>query len=161
MLNPGGIFVQPILENEHYSATCQFCKIIRSQANSQIVYEDQDTLAFLDTRPLFPGHTLLVPRWHIPTLAELPDQLIEPFFKNARLLAVAVEGAMLADGTFVAINNKVSQSVPHLHIHIVPRRKGDGMKGFFWPRHSYRDQQELFQVQALIRSEISRIQAGK
>jgi histidine triad (HIT) family protein len=103
----------------------------------------------------------LVPRWHIQTIADLPDQLIEPLFKNARLLAQAVEGAMKAEGTFMAINNKVSQSVPHLHIHIVPRHKSDGMKGFFWPRHTYKDEQELFEVQALIQAEISRIQAGK
>jgi histidine triad (HIT) family protein len=161
MLNPGEIFMQPVLDKEHYSATCQFCKIIHTEVDGQIVFEDQHTLAFLDKRPLCLGHTLLVPRWHIQTIADLPDQLIEPLFKNARLLAQAVEGAMKAEGTFMAINNKVSQSVPHLHIHIVPRHKSDGMKGFFWPRHTYKDEQELFEVQALIQAEISRIQAGK
>jgi len=153
--------MQPVLDSEHYSATCQFCRIIHTEGAAQIVFEDQYTLAFLDIRPLFPGHTLLVPRWHIQTITELPDQLVEPFFKNARLLAQAVERAMQAEGTFMAINNKVSQSVPHLHIHIVPRHKSDGLKGFFWPRQTYKDEQELFKVQALIKVEISRIQAGK
>jgi histidine triad (HIT) family protein len=161
MLNPGEIFMQPVLDNEHYSATCQFCQIIHGEMDGQIVFEDQHTLAILDKRPLFLGHTLLLPRWHIRTIADLPDQLVEPLFKNARLLAQAIEGAMKAEGTFMAINNKVSQSVPHLHIHIVPRHKSDGMKGFFWPRHTYKDEQELFEVQALIQAEISRIQAGK
>jgi histidine triad (HIT) family protein len=161
MLNPGEIFMQPVLDSEHYSATCQFCKITHSEVTAQIVFEDQHTLAFLDIRPLFLGHTLLVPRWHIQTMADLPDQLVEPFFKNARFLAQAVERAMQAEGTFMAINNKVSQSVPHLHIHIVPRQKSDGLKGFFWPRQTYKDEQELFEVQTLIKAEISRIHAGK
>jgi histidine triad (HIT) family protein len=159
MLNPGEIFMQPILNNEHYSAACQFCELIRTITEDQIVFEDLNTLAFLDHRPLFIGHILLIPRWHIQTIVDLPDQLVEPLFINARLLAQAVEGALKAEGTFMAINNKVSQSVPHLHIHIVPRRKSDGMRGFFWPRHTYKDEQELFEVRALIRSEISRIQA--
>jgi histidine triad (HIT) family protein len=161
MLNPGEIFMQPVLDDQHYSADCPFCKIIRAELESQIVFEDHYTLAFLDKRPLFLGHALLVPRWHIQTMAELPDELVEPLFTNARLLAQAVEGAMKAEGTFMAINNTVSQSVPHLHIHIVPRRKSDGMKGFFWPRHTYKDEQELLEVKGLIRAEISRIQAEK
>ena len=153
--------MQPVLDNEHYSADCLFCKIIRTEESAQIVFEDQHTLAFLDKRPLFVGHTLLVPCWHVQTLTDLPDQLVEPLFKNARLIARAVEIAMKAEGTFVAINNKVSQSVPHLHIHIVPRTKGDGMKGFFWPRRTYKDEQELIEVQVAIRSEISRILTDK
>ncbi|MDR3577761.1 MAG: HIT family protein [Anaerolineaceae bacterium] len=153
--------MQPALYDEHYSAACPFCKIIHAEQAALIVFEDQDTLAFLDQRPLFPGHTLLVPCWHIQTMVDLPDPLVEPLFKNARLLAKAVETALQAEGTFMAINNKVSQSVPHLHIHIVPRHKSDGLKGFFWPRTAYKDEQEMLDIQASIRAEINRIQAEK
>lgn len=92
-------------------------------------------MAFLDHRPLFPGHVLLVTRQHFETLLDLPRDLIGPLFTNAQLLASAVQRAMQADGSFVAMNNVVSQSVPHFHIHIVPRKRGDGLRGFFWPRH--------------------------
>ena len=95
------------------------------------------TLAFLDHRPLFPGHTLLVPRAHIETLLDLPDDVLPELFANARLLARAMEEALGAEGSFVAINNRVSQSVPHLHVHVVPRRRKDGLRGFFWPRQKY------------------------
>ena len=153
--------MQSIPDPEQYSPTCQFCKIIQGQGVAQVVFEDSYTLAFLDARPLFPGHTLVVPRWHIPTMADLPDNLIEPLFKSARLLAQAVEEAMQVEGSFMAMNNKVSQSVPHLHVHIVPRRKNDGLKGFFWPRRPYKDEQEMLEVQAAIRAQASRLQAGK
>jgi histidine triad (HIT) family protein len=116
-----------------------------------VVFEDAVSLAFLDHRPLFPGHCLLIPKQHYETLADLPPEAVGPLFQNARLLARAVEEAMAAEGTFVAVNNKVSQSVPHLHVHIVPRRKGDGLRGFFWPRQKYRDQEELQQTQEAIR----------
>src|SRR4051794_40571692 len=96
-------------------------------------------MAFLDVRPLFPGHTLLVPRTHYDTLADLPATLFEPLFANARLLAAVMEEGLGAQGAFVALNNRVSQSVPHLHVHVVPRTKGDGLRGFFWPRTKYRD----------------------
>ena len=94
-------------------------------------------MAFLDARPVFPGHCLLVPRAHHETLADLPPELVEPLFASAQRLARAVEAGMGADGTFVAINNRVSQSVPHLHVHVVPRRRKDGLRGFFWPRQKY------------------------
>ncbi len=108
-------------------------------------------MAFLDHRPLFPGHCLLVPRQHYETLADLPPKLVEPFFSNVQLLARAVERALNAEGTFVAINNRVSQSVPHLHAHIVPRRRKDGLKGFFWPRNKYESEEEKLNVQKAIR----------
>lgn len=108
-------------------------------------------MAFLDRRPLFPGHTLLVPRSHIATLADLPAELVAPLFLQAQRLASAVERAVGAEGTFVAINNRVSQSVPHLHVHIVPRRRGDGLKGFFWPRHGYRDAGHAAEVRDALR----------
>jgi histidine triad (HIT) family protein len=111
---------------------CAFCKV-----DGDLIFEDAVSKAFLDHRPLFPGHVLVVPKLHIENLAELPADLVCPFFTTVRRMTHAVEVAMKAEGTFVAINNKVSQSVPHLHVHIVPRRKGDGLKGFFWPRRKY------------------------
>lgn len=114
--------------------------------------EDGDSLAFLDHRPLFPGHCLLAPREHHQTLVDLPEALVGPLFANARRLAAAVERALDAQGTFVALNNRVSQSVPHLHVHVVPRRRGDGLRGFFWPRTRYRDDAHRAEVAAAIRS---------
>src|ERR1051325_9414178 len=117
---------------------CPFCGI-----TTNVVFEDEVSLAFLDHRPLFPGHSLLIPKIHYETLTDLSPDLIEPLFSNAQRLAKAVEKAMDADGSFVAINNRVSQSVPHLHIHIVPRKRKDGLKGFFWPRYPYKDENEM------------------
>jgi histidine triad (HIT) family protein len=122
---------------------CLFCRIVSGELAAVIVYEDEDTLAFLDHRPLFPGHTLLVPRKHFETLGDVPPAQVGPLFKNAQLLSRAVEAAMEAEGNFVAMNNRVSQSVPHLHVHIVPRRRKDGLKGFFWPRTKYKSDEEL------------------
>lgn len=102
-----------------------------------MVLDDADFLGFLDTRPLFAGHTLLVPRAHHVALCDLPVHLVGPLFERARRLAAAMEGALGAGGSFVAVNNKVSQSIPHLHVHVVPRTKGDGLRGFFWPRTTY------------------------
>jgi len=124
--------------SDHPSA-CAFCAIVAGEADAHIVLDEGSTVAFLDRRPLFPGHTLLVPRTHVETLGDLPPELIAPLFAQAKRLASAVEHAAQAEGTFVAINNRVSQSVPHLHIHVVPRRRGDGLTGFFWPRRGYRD----------------------
>ena len=122
---------------------CLFCRIGSGEVAAVIVYEDKNVLAFLDHRPLFPGHTLLVPRKHVETLADLPAAQVEPLFKTAQLLSRAIEAAMDAEGSFVAMNNRVSQSVPHLHVHIVPRRRKDGLKGFFWPRTKYKSQEDL------------------
>jgi len=135
--------------------SCLFCKIVSGEVAAWIVFEDQHCLAFLDHRPVFPGHCLLIPKSHYETLADLPEALIQPFFKNAQLLARAVEQAMEAHGTFVAVNNKVSQSVPHLHVHLVPRRRKDGLRGFFWPRSPYRNPDEAEAVQAAIREVLS------
>lgn len=131
---------------------CAFCEIIRGAADAEIVFEDEHSVAFLDSRPLFPGHVLLVPRQHVETLSGLPAALIEPLFHAAQRLSRTVEAAMDAEGTFVAMNNRVSQSVPHLHIHVVPRRKGDGLRGFFWPRSKYKDEEEMKDVAAKIRA---------
>ena len=122
---------------------CLFCRIVSGEVSAVVVYEDANTFAFLDHRPLFPGHTLLVPREHYETLADLPATQVGPFFKNAQLLSRAVEAAMEAEGSFVALNHRVSQSVPHLHVHVVPRRRKDGLKGFFWPRTKYKSDEEL------------------
>ncbi|GIK40355.1 MAG: HIT family protein [Chloroflexota bacterium] len=137
--------------------SCAFCKIIRGEERGYVVFEDETSLAFLDRRPLFPGHCLLVPKAHYQTLNDLPSELIAPLFANTRLLAQAVEQGLDAEGTFVAINNRVSQSVPHLHIHIVPRRKKDGLKGFFWPRSKYESETAILEVQQKIRSAATRL----
>jgi histidine triad (HIT) family protein len=131
---------------------CPFCLIAGGSEPAHLVYEDDRGLAFLDRRPLFRGHTLLIPREHVETLPELPPAQLEPLFRAAQRLCSAVQGAMGAHGTFVAVNNTVSQSVPHLHIHIVPRTKGDGLKGFFWPRHPYASDEEMAEVAAGIRA---------
>ena len=139
--------------------TCLFCRIVSGEVPAVVVYEDESSLAFLDHRPLFHGHTLLVPRRHVETLGELPAPLVDPLFKAAQLLARAVEPALGAEGTFVAMNNRVSQSVPHLHVHVVPRRKKDGLKGFFWPRTKYKNEEEMLEVKKLIASEVAKIES--
>jgi histidine triad (HIT) family protein len=131
---------------------CLFCGIVAGAEPAHAVAGDEVTVAFLDVRPLFPGHVLLGPRDHHETLADLPPALVGPLFAAARRLARAVESAMDADGTFVAMNNRVSQSVPHLHVHVVPRRKKDGMRGFFWPRVPYPDEAAMAEVAARIRA---------
>ena len=141
------------------AAHCVFCKIVRGEVQSHLVFEDETSLAFLDSRPLFPGHCLLVPRDHYETLGDLPVSLIAPLFTNAQMLARAVEHGLEAHGSFVAINNRISQSVPHLHIHVVPRRRHDGLKGFFWPRQPYKDPEAILTMQNTLRSTIAQLQA--
>lgn len=135
-------------------ADCLFCRIVAGEESAHVVLDDGLCLAFLDVRPLFHGHTLLVPRDHHETLADLPPELVEPFFKRTQLLSVAVREAMGAQGSFVAMNNIVSQSVPHLHCHVVPRVKKDGLRGFFWPRTKYASVGEAASVAERIRTEI-------
>jgi histidine triad (HIT) family protein len=120
---------------------CLFCRIAARDADAHVVYESDDAVGFLDARPVFPGHVLLVPRRHVVTFLDLPAELVEPFFTAGQTVAAAVTAGMAAQGTFVAMNNVVSQSVAHLHLHIVPRTKGDGLRGFFWPRTKYADGQ--------------------
>jgi histidine triad (HIT) family protein len=126
--------------------TCVFCQIVVHAVPAAIVFEDEECLAFLDHRPVFPGHCLLVPKQHLDSLIEVEAPLLGTLFANARLLAIAAEKALGAQGAFVAVNNRVSQSVPHMHIHVVPRSKGDGLKGFFWPRNKYRDPEHIEEV---------------
>ena len=132
-------------------AKCVFCAIVAGELPAHRVLEDEETIAFLDHTPLFPGHVLLVPRAHHETLPDLPPALLAPLFRNAQRLAAAVPQALGAAGSFVAMNNKVSQSVPHLHVHVVPRRPKDGLRGFFWPRTKYPGEEEMKVTAEVIR----------
>jgi len=136
---------------------CIFCRIAAGDLPAHIAYQNADVVAFLDREPLFPGHLLLCPREHYETLLHLPEPMAGPMMKMTQLLAKAVENATGAHGTFIAVNNRVSQTVPHLHIHIVPRRRGDGLKGFFWPRRPYKDDEARESVRAAIESEITKL----
>ncbi|MGI9605345.1 MAG: HIT family protein [Acidimicrobiales bacterium] len=122
--------------------TCLFCRIISGDEAAQTVFRDDVAVAFLDIRPLFAGHTLVVPLDHHNTLADLPPESIDPLFARVRAMSAAME-AFGAEGSFVAMNNTVSQSVPHLHVHVVPRTKGDGLRGFFWPRTQYDSEEHM------------------
>ncbi|MFE9203748.1 HIT family protein [Micromonospora sp. NPDC007230] len=121
---------------------CVFCGIVAGEVPAFTVADEPDGVAFLDTRPVFKGHVLVVPRTHLVTLDTLPAEAIPGYFRLVQRLIVAVETGLASGGTFVAVNNKVSQSVPHLHTHVVPRTKGDGLRGFFWPRTRYTDDAE-------------------
>ena len=122
---------------------CLFCAIVAGETDAARVLEDDDFVGFLDIRPVFKGHVLLVPRTHIVTLPDLPADLRDGLLAQAQRLATAMVEGLGAQGSFVAVNNTVSQSVPHLHVHVVPRTKGDGLRGFFWPRTKYADDAEL------------------
>ena len=121
---------------------CVFCSIVAGEVAADVVLDTDQVMAFLDRRPLFKGHVLLVPREHVATLPDLPAALRDPFLAAAQRVAAAMVDGLGAQGSFVAMNNTVSQSVPHLHLHVVPRTKGDGLRGFFWPRHKYADDAE-------------------
>ncbi len=131
---------------------CVFCGIVAGDVEAHLVLDEPDFVAFLDQRPLFKGHVLLVPREHVVTLPDLPSGLRDGFLAAAQRLATAVVDALGAQGSFVAMNNVVSQSVPHLHLHVVPRTKGDGLRGFFWPRTKYADSEEQGQYAARLRA---------
>jgi histidine triad (HIT) family protein len=130
--------------------TCLFCQIARNQASAARVLETETVIAFLDHRPLFPGHCLVIPREHVDTLGDLPRPLTGPLFEAAAAVARALEAGLGADGSFVAVNNRVSQSVPHLHVHVVPRHRGDGLRGFFWPRGRYESPAAMEETRARI-----------
>jgi histidine triad (HIT) family protein len=136
---------------------CVFCRIVAGEIDAHVVMADDLVIAFLDARPVFPGHSLLVPRDHHETLLDLPGQLVGPFFTRTQLLAAAVERGMDAEGTFVAMNNRVSQSVPHLHVHVVPRRRKDGLRGFFWPRQRYESEEQTVEVAGRVRDAVDRL----
>lgn len=133
---------------------CHFCDIVAGERPAHMVLDEVDVVAFLDFRPLFPGHVLVVPRSHSQTLADLPVDSLQPLFDAVQRVDAAVREAMDAHGSFVAMNNTVSQSVPHLHVHIVPRRFKDGLRGFFWPRTRYRSESEASEIAAGIRAAV-------
>ncbi len=133
-------------------AACAFCRIVAGEAPAHVVLDDEVAVGFLDIRPLFPGHVLLVPRDHIEVLPDLPASLVGPLFERAQRIAAAVVEVLGAQGSFVAMNNTVSQSVPHLHVHVVPRTKGDGLRGFFWPRTGYDSDEHAADVAARLRT---------
>ena len=136
------------------TAGCKFCQIIEGDLPAHVVLDDDDVVAFLDHRPLFPGHTLVLPRDHIETLADLPRDRVGPYFRQVQRVDAAVRAAMEAPGSYVAENNVVSQSVPHLHVHVVPRRPKDGLRGFFWPRAKYAGDAQAAAVAAGIRERL-------
>lgn len=136
---------------------CIFCKIAAGQEPACRIFEDDISIAFLDMRPVFYGHTLLIPKKHFTTMMEFPDEMIYGFFSNLKLVSRAVEDAMGSQGIFNAINNRISQSVPHLHVHILPRSKGDGMRHFLWPRKLYASMDEAMKTAEDIRQTIERL----
>ena len=140
--------------------SCVFCAIVAGEVPAQIVADAPSGVAFLDTRPVFPGHVLVVPREHIEVLADLPAEALAGYFGLVQRVAMAVESGMAADGTFVAMNNKISQSVPHLHTHVVPRRRKDGLRGFFWPRSKYASDEEAAEVAGKIRGAFAPVTEG-
>ena len=140
------------------AADCRFCQIVAGEIPAHVVLDGGEVMAFLDARPLFPGHVLVIPRDHHQTLTDLPPGLLEPLFAGVQLMARAVRAAMEAHGTFVAMNNTVSQSVPHFHVHVVPRRFKDGLRGFFWPRQKYDSQEHGAEVTARIRAAVDAAQ---
>lgn len=134
---------------------CVFCRIVAGDLDACRVFEDDHSVVFLDNSPLFPGHCLVCPKQHFDTLPDVPPDLLTPLFNTAQLVCRAVEQGLEAEGSFVAINNKISQSVPHLHVHVIHRRKGDGMKGFFWPRRPYRDRDDMIATQDKLRAALT------
>lgn len=140
---------------------CVFCEVVAGREPAHVVIDDEVCVAFLDRRPLFHGHTLVVPRAHAETLLELPVEQVGPLFERVRRLGGVMPGALGAQGTFVAANQVVSQSVPHLHVHVVPRTKGDGLKGFFWPRRRYDSEEQMAEVAASLRGAYDAVSAGE
>ena len=139
---------------------CTFCAIVAGDVPAHVVFHDDFALGFLDNRPLFPGHCLLIPAEHHETLSDLPARVLPPLFATTQLLARAVEMAMNADGTLILMNNRVSQSVPHLHVHVVRRRRKDGLRGLLWPRLRYEDDRDMQVTAEAVRAAVAHLQAG-
>jgi histidine triad (HIT) family protein len=137
------------------SRDCAFCEIVAGAAPAQLVLDEPGVIAFLDRRPVFAGHTLVVPREHHVTFGDLPAELMTTVLEAAQRVSRAMPAALGSQGTFVAMNNIVSQSVPHLHVHVVPRTKGDGLRGFFWPRRPYESTAELERYAARLREALA------
>ncbi len=140
-------------------ADCLFCRIAAGEVPAEVVLADDQTVAFLDARPVFKGHLLVIPRLHEETLASLPPDLVAPLFLQVRRASAALPRALGAQGTFIGLNNVVSQSVPHLHVHVVPRTRGDGLRGFFWPRQKYADDAEAAGYAQRIREALAALAA--
>ena len=136
---------------------CLFCRIAARELPAKIVFEDEHTLAFLDHSPVFHGHTLIIPKQHVETLLDLPADLTAPLMETARLIGRAVEEGLGAQGSFVCVNVKVSQTVPHLHVHVMPRSRGDGMKGFFWPKRPYPSEEAREQTRTALAAAVARL----
>jgi histidine triad (HIT) family protein len=134
---------------------CAFCAVINNEASSNIVFKNADSMAFLDTRPVFHGHCLLVPLKHVETFMDADDALVSKLFVDAKRVSEGIKRAMHSEGILIIVNNNISQSIPHLHIHIIPRNNGDGLKGFMWPRHPYVDDKEAVEFAEKIRKELS------
>jgi len=139
----------------HAVTECPFCEIVAGTRRAEVVLDEAEAFAFLDQHPVFPGHVLLVPRQHVEGLDELDPGLVGPLFDAARRLSRAVRVAVEADGSFVAVNNHISQSVPHLHVHVLPRRRRDGLRGFFWPRLGYEDEVHRVRTAEAIRAALN------
>lgn len=131
---------------------CIFDRVVTGEINAHMVLDEEDLCAFLDIRPVFDGHTLVVPKVHYPTLADLPSGLLGPLMAAGRRVAAAQKQALGAEGAFYALNEVVSQSVPHVHLHVVPRHFGDGLRGFLWPRHKYPSEDAGAAVAASLRA---------
>jgi histidine triad (HIT) family protein len=145
--------------NDHrdssYDPGCVFCRIVAGEEPAAFVYTDDEIVAFLDARPLFAGHTLVVPRAHVVTLADAPLDMLGPLVRVVQRVSAAMPEALGVQGTFVAENNVVSQSVPHLHWHVVPRTKGDGLRGFFWPRSRYESPEQAEEIAGRLRDALA------
>ena len=138
-----------------YDPNCVFCKVARSEVAAHVIARDDLSMVFLDRSPVFLGHCLVIPISHYETLGDVPDKLIAPIFLQVKNVSSAVQKAMKADGAFVGMNNKISQSVAHAHVHVVPRKAKDGLKGFFWPRQKYSSEEQALEIQEAIRRELA------
>lgn len=134
---------------------CVFCAVVAGSEPSHVVLDEPDVLAFLDHRPVFKGHMLVIPRIHVVTLPDLPHELLAPVFGAVARCATAVVDGLGAEGSWIAENNIVSQAVPHLHVHVVPRTRGDGLRGFFWPRQKYEGEEEMVEYATRLRASLS------
>lgn len=143
------------------AAACPFCGIAAGDVPAHVVLADEVAVGFLDARPVFKGHVLVVPPTHVETLADLPEEAVGPFFQRVQAVARAVEQGLGAAGTFVAMNNRISQSVPHLHAHVVPRNRKDGLRGFFWPRVKYESDAEAASYADKIRQALDEVRSDQ
>lgn len=141
-------------------AGCVFCRIVAGETDAFRVYEDESAIVFLDHTPMFAGHCLVCPKQHYETLMDVPAGTAGALMAVTQLIARAVELGLKAEGSLIAVNNRISQSVPHVHVHVIPRRRGDGLKGFFWPRRPYRDRSQAMETQMAIQSAVTYLRSN-